>query len=237
MDIMQPTDGVTDLLRQIHEFHLRELEFWVTTDIDGINYMDDWGAQDQLLIPPVVWREWFRPLYRDYCDLAHAHGKLVLMHTDGNVSAILEDLVDVGVDALNSQLATMDLADVARRIKGRITFWGEIDRQHVLPADDPEVGRAAVREVAAHLHDAAGGLIAQFEFGPGANPETVLAVADELGFGLLAETKVRGLTLERTNYIVHRKERHPRGVVTRFLDFVEESDWEEISRSQPSPRK
>jgi DNA-binding transcriptional LysR family regulator len=64
-----------------------------------------------------------------------------------------------------------------------------------------------------------------------------LAVADEIGFGLLAETKVRGLKLERTNYIVHRKERRPREVVTKFLDFVEESDWEEISRSQPSPPK
>jgi DNA-binding transcriptional LysR family regulator len=59
-----------------------------------------------------------------------------------------------------------------------------------------------------------------------------LAVADELSFGLLAETKVSGLKLERTNYVVHRKERRPREVVTRFLGFVERSDWEEISRSR-----
>lgn len=62
-----------------------------------------------------------------------------------------------------------------------------------------------------------------------------LAVADELAFGLLAETTVEGLQLERTNYIVHRKDRRPREVVARFLGFVEDSDWEEISRSQPPP--
>lgn len=179
MDVMQPTDGVTDLLRQIHEFHLRELEFWVTTDIDGINYMDDWGAQDQLLIPPTVWREWFRPLYRDYCDLAHAHGKQVFMHSDGHIIEIYPDLIDVGVDALNSQLFCMDLEEVADCARGRITFWGEIDRQHVLTNPDPEVGRQAVRRVAKELYDPQGGLIVQFEFGAAAQPDTAMAIFEE----------------------------------------------------------
>ena len=63
--------------------------------------------------------------------------------------------------------------------KGRITFWGEIDRQHVLPSPDPEKGRAAARRVFERLHDPTGGLIGQFEFGPGAHPETVLAILEE----------------------------------------------------------
>ena len=73
----------------------------------------------------------------------------------------------------------MDLEDLARRAKGRLTFWGEIDRQHVLPSLDPQVGRQAVRQVARHLYDPRGGLIVQFEFGAGAHPATALAVFDE----------------------------------------------------------
>ena len=46
-----------------------------------------------------------------------------------------------------------------------MTFWGEIDRQYVLTDEDPDVGRRAVRQVAEHLYDPKGGLIAQFEFG------------------------------------------------------------------------
>jgi DNA-binding transcriptional LysR family regulator len=64
-----------------------------------------------------------------------------------------------------------------------------------------------------------------------------LAVADELAFDLLAETKVAGLKLERTNYLVYRKERHPREVLTRFVEYVAESDWDELSRSQPPPKR
>lgn len=179
LDIMTLEPGVRDLLRVIHEFYLRELEFWVTTDVDGILFMDDWGAQQQLLIPPAVWRDLFKPLYRDYCDLAHASGKFAFMHSDGHIAEIYPDLVEIGVDALNSQLFCMDMAELARVARGRLTFWGEIDRQHVLPSPEPQAGRDAVRQVARHLYDPAGGLIAQFELGAGANAATALAIFDE----------------------------------------------------------
>lgn len=179
MDVMDPDSGTRALIQRIHDFYLQELEFWVQTDVDGINFMDDWGAQNQLLIPPVIWRDLFKPLYRDYCSLAHAHGKAVFMHSDGHISEIYPDLVEVGVDALNSQLFCMDMADIATKAKGRITFWGEIDRQHVLTDPDPEAGRRAVRKVAEHLYDPAGGIIAQFEFGAAAQGETAMAIFEE----------------------------------------------------------
>lgn len=179
MDMMELDRRSLGLLRTIHEFHLREFEFWVRTGVDAVNFMDDWGSQRQLLIPPRVWREVFKPLYKDYCDLARAHGKFVFMHSDGHIGEIYEDLIEIGVNALNSQLFCMDIPELGRRFKGKIAFWGEMDRQHILTAANPRVGRDAVRRVAAHLFDPAGGIIIQFEIGPGANPETVLAVLEE----------------------------------------------------------
>jgi hypothetical protein len=179
VDSMVPGEGLSTLLREIHAFYLRELEFWVTTDVDAITFMDDWGSQRQLLIPPVVWRDLFKPIYKDYCDLAHAHGKFAFMHSDGHIAEVYEDLVEIGVDALNSQLFVMDIAELGRRYKGRITFWGEMDRQHVLAATEPQIGRDAVRQVARHLFDERGGVIAQLELGPGGNSAVALAVFEE----------------------------------------------------------
>jgi hypothetical protein len=179
IDIMMPETGTLDLLQAIHQFDLKELEFWASTDIDGLTFMDDWGAQNQLLIPPRVWREIFKPLYKEYCELAHAHNKFIFMHSDGHISEIYEDLIEIGVDAVNSQLFCMNMEDLQQRAKGKITFWGEIDRQHVLPNPNPEVGREAVRKVARYLYDPSGGIIAQFEFGAGANPETAQVIFDE----------------------------------------------------------
>jgi hypothetical protein len=101
------------------------------------------------------------------------------MHSDGHISAIYADLIEVGVDAINSQLFCMDMAVLAEQTKGNITFWGEIDRQRILPSPDPQAGRDAVRKVAQHLYDPRGGIIAQFEFGLGANPATATAIFEE----------------------------------------------------------
>ena len=179
VDVMEQEDDLHHLLKLIHDFSTQELEFWVSTDVDAIMFMDDWGSQLQLLIPPPIWRALFKPLYRDYCDIAHAHGKFVFMHSDGMIAEIYDDLIEIGVNALNSQLFCMDMADLRRRAKGRITFWGEIDRQHVLSAADPQEGRAAVRQVAEALYDPSGGIIAQFELGPGGNPAVAEAIFDE----------------------------------------------------------
>lgn len=179
IDVMMFEEAARNLLKVIHDFYLKELEFWVKADGDAIMFMDDWGAQNQLLIPPRIWREFFKPLYRGYCDLAHAYDKFVLMHSDGYITEIYEDLIEVGVDAINSQLFCMDISEIEKIARGKITFWGEIDRQHILPAKDPQIGREAVRRVAAHLYDPAGGIIAQFEFSAGTNPETALAIFEE----------------------------------------------------------
>ncbi|HJO94123.1 MAG TPA: hypothetical protein QF753_12030 [Victivallales bacterium] len=73
----------------------------------------------------------------------------------------------------------MNMEEIAEAAKGKITFWGEIDRQHVVPATDTQIGRDAVRKVAKNLYDPKGGIIAQFELGPGANPEMPFAIMDE----------------------------------------------------------
>ncbi|MDD5698688.1 MAG: uroporphyrinogen decarboxylase family protein [Victivallaceae bacterium] len=178
IDIMMLQDGVEKLLRKIHDFYLKELEFWVKTEVDAISFMDDWGTQKSLLIPPDIWRDLFKPLYKDYCDLAKANGKYIFMHSDGCITEIFPDLIELGVNALNSQIFCMDMDELARMGKGKITFWGEMDRQHVLVSMDPEVGRKAVKLVAEKFYDPRGGIIAQLELGPGFVPETVLAVME-----------------------------------------------------------
>ena len=169
------------LIGRIHEFYLKELTGWCRTAADGISFMDDWGTQRSLLISPDQWRTIFKPLYRDYCEMIHAAGKKVFFHSDGHIFDIYEDLIEIGVDAVNSQLFCMDIEEIARRFAGRITFWGEIDRQHVLPFGTPADARAAVRRVRRALDTGQGGLIAQCEWGvgnPRANVEAVFEAWD-----------------------------------------------------------
>ena len=116
-------------------------------------------------------------MYKDFIDIAHKHGKRIFMHSDGYIVDILPDLIDLGLDAVNSQIFCMGL-DRLEQFRGKITFWGEIDRQNLLPYASTEEIRKAVRGVYEKLWDG-GHCIAQLEFGPGAKPENVRAAFDE----------------------------------------------------------
>jgi hypothetical protein len=176
MDLAYGTAELLKVIAIVHEYYLKDVEWWCKTNVDGITLMDDWGSNKALLISPAMWRQVFKPLYRDYCQLIHKAGKFAFFHTDGHTAAIYADLIEVGMDAINSQLFCMDIEDLARRYKGKVTFWGEIDRQHVLPFGTPDEVRQAVMRVRRALDDGRGGVIAQCEWGkhnPEANIEAV----------------------------------------------------------------
>jgi uroporphyrinogen-III decarboxylase len=170
------------LLRDIlHEFFLKDMEMWCKTDIDAVSFMDDWGSQKNLLISPDMWREFYKPLYKDYADIAHKHGKYIFFHSDGNISSIYPDLIEVGINAVNSQLFCMNIEELAAKYKGKITFWGEIDRQNILPFGTVADVRAAVQRVRKVMDTPAcnGGVIAECEFGPGMPTENIMTVFEE----------------------------------------------------------
>jgi hypothetical protein len=173
-DLMDRPPELFVLLERMQELYVKELELWAETDVDALNFMDDWGTQEALLIAPELFREIFKPLYRQYAEIAHGKSKHLFMHTDGYILDILPDLIEVGVDAINCQVPCMGAKILGERFRGRITFWGEADRQRLLPRGTRDEVFAAVREMRDALFDR-GGVIAQCEFGLAAKPENVMA--------------------------------------------------------------
>jgi len=177
MDFYESMDKLMSLLKTIHDFNCRRLEYWAKTNVDALFIMDDWGAQNSLLISPELWKEIFKPLYQEYADIAHKNNKYIFMHSDGNILSVIPDIIEIGIDALNSQIFAMGLNNLTK-FKGQITFWGEVDRQNILPNYSRRDIANVVREIYNKLY-INGGIIGQCEFGPGAKPENVFAVFDE----------------------------------------------------------
>jgi len=174
MDLADPPRQMLEFIKKMQDLFAKIIAVWADTDVDAIFFSDDWGSQNNLLIDPAMWRRYFKPMYKEYCEIAKARDKKVFMHSDGNILAIYPDLIEIGVDALNSQVFCMGF-DKLQQFSGKITFWGEIDRQRLLAFAKPEEVREAVINLHANLWKK-GGCIAQCEFGAGAKPENVRAV-------------------------------------------------------------
>ena len=178
-DLIEQPPGFFRLLEIVHEWNMRWLDHWCGSGVDAIVLADDWGTQRSLLISPELWRTIFRPLYAEYIAAAKRAGKFAYMHSDGYIIDILEDLIELGLDAINAQVTCMDMADLSRRFRGRLTFWGQMDRQHMLCFGTTDDARREVREFYEHLADSNGAhVVAQMYIEPSARPENIEAVLD-----------------------------------------------------------
>jgi len=99
---------------------------------------------------PDHFRELFLPLIKENVELIHSYGAYVDYYDDGKMSAVLEDLVDAGVDIAETlsppPLGDVDLADAKRRVGDRMCLKGHIDQVNLICYGEPEQIRQAVRE-------------------------------------------------------------------------------------------
>jgi hypothetical protein len=180
MDIALEDDHILKLRDMVHDFYKAEVTLWAKSAADGIHLEDDWGSQNRMLINPKVWRELFKPLYKDYCDIAKKHNKKVVMHSDGYILDIIPDLIEIGVDAINPQIDVMPLDSLSEVMKGKTALWGGIDRQRLLPFGTKDEIRASVKTIGEKFFvNGISGVIGQAFFDKGAKIKNLQAVYSE----------------------------------------------------------
>ena len=177
IDIALEDTGLLRLMEMVHGFYKTEVELWATTAVDAIHLEDDWGAQNSMLISPKIWRELFKPLYKEYCDIAKANGKLVVMHSDGYIMDIIPDLIEIGVNAINPQLNIMPYDELSKLMRGKIALWGGIDRQWLLPFGSTRDAQLEVHKIAGYFCGAGNtGVVGQSFKDKDARPDNLRAI-------------------------------------------------------------
>ncbi len=152
-DLMLERARIERLADRIVAFDLRIMENIASRFpglIHGFSFTDDWGTQQNVFVSPKLWDEFFKPRYKRIFDAAHAHGWHVWMHSCGKINAIIESLIDIGLDIIEPQQPrALGIEEIGRRFRGRICFASLCDIQHTLPFKDAE----AIREEAQLLLD------------------------------------------------------------------------------------
>ena len=115
--------------------------------VDCIGLFGDVAMQDRMIISPEVWRRFEKPRMAKFiADIRAQYPRMFFFfHSDGDVSAIVSDLVEAGVDILNPiQPECMDPLWVKRTFGDKLTLHGTISVQTTLPQGPPAAVRAEV---------------------------------------------------------------------------------------------
>lgn len=119
----------------------------VDAGVDALWFGEDLGSQTSMLISPAQWRVRYKPRHKRIIDRVKAANPevLVIMHSDGAVAPLIDDFIELGIEVYNPvqpNVPGSDPEELAGKYSGRISFFGGIDQQVLLPRGD----RAAISE-------------------------------------------------------------------------------------------
>ena len=156
----------------------------VALGVDAIWLGEDLGTQTSMLISPDMWRDRFKPRYgRIISRLKRANpALLVAFHSDGAVAPLIDDFIELGVDIYNPvqpNVPGSGPTELQAKYGGRISFFGGIDQQELLPVGDVAAIRGEVAARARILGARGGYLMAPAHIiQADVAPETVLALCE-----------------------------------------------------------
>lgn len=105
---------------------------------DAVYFCDDWGTQKDLIISPELWIEIFKPRYQEHFKYIHDLGLKIFIHSCGNITSIIPELHDIGVDVINiSQPNVVDIDKVSNLLRGKQCFLIPVSYQTISISGKP----------------------------------------------------------------------------------------------------
>ena len=151
IDMSSGEEYIGVLLDRVLEFSVGVGKRLVELGVDGIWTGDDFGAQNGMLISPRMWRRLFKPRMAElWQELKRANPVILVMyHSDGAIAPILNDLIEIGLEVFNPVQPNVpghDPEALKAQYGERLSFWGAIDQQQLLPFGTPAAIEADVAE-------------------------------------------------------------------------------------------
>jgi uroporphyrinogen decarboxylase len=157
------------------EFTLEVVKILAENDAQLILLWDDYGFKNGLFMSPRNYRKYVFPWIKRICDAAHKQDCKILLHSDGDLLEIFEDIIECGVDVLNPIESTTanpeyDIFKLNEKYGDKISFAGNLSPIMLYMGEISEIedyAKRLIREVAP-----GGGYI--FSSGHSINPAVTL---------------------------------------------------------------
>ena len=183
MDCVVEEDFYAELLERMTGLCLALVAECADIPADAIMMGDDWGDQRGVLIGPERWRRFYKPRYARIFEAIHDQGKLAIMHCCGSVADIMGDIVETGLDVLESvqpEAAGMNPYVLKRQWGDKLTFSGGLGSQQTIPFATPGEIRGEIRRLRSEMGKGGGYILAPAKpLRPETPTENAVAIVEE----------------------------------------------------------
>lgn len=141
------------VIDRITQFYLQANEiFYKATKgkLHAVLIGNDFGSQYNLMVSPETLRELVFDGTKQLIDQAKSYGLKVIHHSCGSIYDIIQDLIDLGIDAIHpiqALAANMEPQRLYDNFGDKVSFCGGVDAQHLLINGTPDDVKRKVEEL------------------------------------------------------------------------------------------
>ena len=142
---------IDHLSRKTCDRGMEQVRVWTDLGADGFLTSSDQADNMGPFFNPEQRQRYINPFLKEWVDCVHSHGGYAILHTDGNIMPILNEIIDSGVDALQAldPTAGVDLSEVKSRAGDRLTLCGNVDCGLILTGSPQDVYERSIETIRA----------------------------------------------------------------------------------------
>ncbi len=142
-------EKMSQLFLRLAKWSTQTAEKAIEAGADVIELSDDWGQNNVLLFNPKDWWKMIYPAEKIIVETVKKKGIPILLHSDGDITQVLDGVVQMGVDALHpvQESAGMDLHKLKEEYRNKLSIMGGLDTAMALPFKNEEEIQQEVERV------------------------------------------------------------------------------------------
>ncbi len=163
LDLIMNPDIAHAICENITQIRIKQARLFAEAGVDIIRLGDDIVSQRGLMMSPETYHTFFKDRIKRIIQAAKEVNPdvIIFMHCCGKVEDVIDDFIEAGVEVLNPvQPECNNLKTIYSKYKDKLSFWGGIGVQSVMPNGTPDEVRAKVQETNEILGEHGGLLLA-----------------------------------------------------------------------------
>jgi uroporphyrinogen decarboxylase len=136
IEMMMESESASILLDKITDFACAKARAYASAGTDILSLGDDIGTQDSIMLDVGLWEKWLQPRLKKVIQAAKEIKPdiLIFYHSCGYIMPFIDKLIETGIEILNPiQPECMNFNEVHDRFSDRVSFWGTLGTQQLLP--------------------------------------------------------------------------------------------------------
>lgn len=149
LNMLAEKEKMQKLYFRLGEWGAAAAENAIRAGADLIEISDDWGQQNTMMFSPKLWWEMIYPAIKLIVEAAHQHEVPVMLHSDGDVTMVLDGIKQLGFHGLHpvQESAGMSFQKTREVLGDNVFIMGGLDTITALPVMSPAQIREEVKRV------------------------------------------------------------------------------------------